>query len=47
MIREFTNKKSVILLQNAFPTLEKYINHPHIVNGKPLKVIDTLDFLRN
>ena len=42
MIREFTNKKSVILLQNAFPTLEKYINHPHIVNGKPLKVIDTL-----
>ena len=30
------------MLQNAFPTLEKYINHPHIVNGKPLKVIDTL-----
>lgn len=42
MIREIVNKKSVILLQNAFPTLEKYIDHPHIVNGKPLKVIDTL-----
>ena len=42
MIREIANKKSVILLQNAFPTLEKYIDHPHIINGKPLKVIDTL-----
>ena len=36
------NTKSVILLQNAFPTLEKYIDHPHVVDGKPLKVIDTL-----
>ncbi len=42
MIREIANKKSVILLQNAFPTLEKYIDHPHIVNGEPLKVIDSL-----
>ena len=42
MISEIANKKSVILLQNAFPTLEKYIDHPHVVNGKPLKVIDTL-----
>ena len=29
-------------MQNAFPTLEKYIDHPHVINGKPLKVIDTL-----
>ena len=42
MIREIANKDSVILLQNAFPTLEKYIDHPHIIDGKPLKVIDTL-----
>ena len=42
MISEIANKKSVILIQNAFPTLEKYIDHPHIVDGKPLKVIDTL-----
>ena len=42
MIREIANKQSVILLQNAFPTLEKYIDHPHIVNGKPMKVIDTI-----
>ena len=42
MISEIANEKSVILLQNAFPTLEKYIDHPHIINGKPLKVINTL-----
>ena len=42
MISEIANKKSVILLQNAFPTLEKYIDHPHVIKGKPLKVIDTL-----
>ena len=42
MISEIANEKTVILLQNAFPTLEKYIDHPHIVDGKPLKVIDTL-----
>ena len=42
MIGKIANKKSVILLQNTFPTLEKYIDHPHMVDGKPLKVIDTL-----
>lgn len=42
MICEIANKQSVILIQNAFPTLEKYIDYPHIVDGKPLKVIDTL-----
>ena len=42
MISEIENKKVVILIQNAFPTLEKYIDHPHIVDGKPLRVISTL-----
>lgn len=42
MISEIANKPSVILIQNAFPILEKYIDHPHIVDGKPLRVIDTL-----
>ena len=41
LIEKIANRECVILLQNAFPTLEKYIAHPHIVNGKPLKVIDT------
>ena len=38
MISEIANKKSVILLQNAFPTLEKYIDHVHTVNGVPLNI---------
>lgn len=42
LIREIAGKQTAILIQNAFPTLEKYINHPYIINGKPLKVIDTL-----
>ena len=42
MIAEIANRKFAILIQNAFPTLEKYIDHPHMVDGKPLKVIDTL-----
>ena len=31
-----------ILIQNAFPTLEKYIDHIHVVDGKPVKVIDSI-----
>ena len=42
MISEIANKKSVILLQNAFPTLEKYIDHPHTINGVHVKVADNL-----
>ena len=42
MICKIANKNFVVLIQNAFPTLEKYIDHPHIINGKPLKVIDSL-----
>lgn len=42
MIGEIANKTSVILLQNAFPTLEKYIDHVHTVNGAPVRVADNL-----
>lgn len=42
LIRKVAGKDSVILLQNAFPILEKYIDHPHIIDGKPLKVIESL-----
>ena len=42
MISEIANKKSVILLQNAFPTLDKYIDHPHTINGVPVRVSDNL-----
>lgn len=43
LIREVLGKDAAILLQNAFPTLEKYIDHPHLLeNGKPAKVVETL-----
>lgn len=42
MIRKIANKDAAILLQNAFPILEKYIDHPHMLNGKPLKVVNVL-----
>lgn len=42
LIETIGGRKQAILIQNAFPTLEKYIDHPHIVDGKPLRVIDGL-----
>lgn len=42
MIRKILRKESVILLQNAFPTLEKYIDHIHTEDGIPVKVSDNL-----
>ena len=49
LIRDILSKKQVILLQNAFPTLEKYITHVHMYNGVPAHVSDALkeDILRN
>lgn len=38
LIETILEKESVILIQNAFPTLEKYIDHVHKVNGAPAKV---------
>ena len=42
LIRDILGNKVAILIQNAFPTLEKYIDHIHILeNGKPAKVISS------
>ena len=38
IIRRIADKNAAILLQNAFPTLEKYIDHVHTVDGIPLSV---------
>ena len=38
IIRKIADKDTAILLQNAFPTLEKYIDHVHTVDGIPLSV---------
>lgn len=42
LIREILGKKHAILIQNAFPILECYIDHVHTINGNPIKVIETL-----
>ena len=41
-IRKILGKDSVILFQNVFPTLEKYIDHVHTYNGVPAKVSSLL-----
>ena len=38
LIRDILGNESAILIQNAFPTLEKYIDHVHTVDGVPLNV---------
>lgn len=40
MIREILGKDVAILLQNAFPTLEKYIDHMHFHHSMPARVSD-------
>ena len=38
IIRKLADEDAAILLQNAFPTLEKYIDHVHTIDGVPFKV---------
>ncbi len=38
IIRKIAGENAAILLQNAFPTLERYIDHVHTKAGVPLKV---------
>ena len=38
LIRKIVDKDAAILLQNAFPALEKYIDHAHVENGSPVYV---------
>ncbi len=41
LIRKIAGREQVILIQNAFPTIEKYIQSRHIVGGKYIKVSNT------
>lgn len=43
LVERVFDKDTAILLQNAFPTLEKYIDHVHTVNGMPAKVPEKLE----
>lgn len=49
LIRNILGKEHAILLQNAFPTLEKYIDHMHTIYSMPARVSDELreEILRN
>lgn len=38
IIRKIAGNDVAILIQNAFPTIEKYIDHVHTINGIPLSV---------
>lgn len=38
LITKIANKENAILIQNAFPTLPKFLSHPHTVNGKSYRV---------
>ena len=38
IIRKIADENAAILLQNAFPTLEKYIDHVHTIDGVPFQV---------
>ena len=42
IIGRIMGKEMVILVQNAFPTLEKYIDHEHVLNGVPVSVSTSL-----
>ena len=42
LIRRIADRDSVILIQNAFPTLEKYVKNSHTIDGKIVKISDSL-----
>ena len=42
LIKEFLGKEAAFLLQNLFPTIEKYVDHIHIINGSEAKVINRI-----
>ena len=43
LIEKIFDEESAILLQNAFPTLEKYIDHVHTIDGKHARVPEKLE----
>ena len=42
MIRKNADKDSVILIQNAFPTIEKYVKNKHTIDGIYVKISSAL-----
>lgn len=38
LIKKIAGKESVILIQNSFPTIEKYVKSKHTIDGKHIKI---------
>ena len=38
LIKRIADRESVILIQNAFPTIEKYVKSKHTIDGKHIKI---------
>ena len=39
LIKKIANKEQVILIKNAFPTIEKYVKDKHLMQGKELTIL--------
>ena len=39
LIKKIADQEQVILIQNAFPTLEKYVKSEHIMQGKEIEIL--------
>ena len=42
LIKEIAGREEVILIQNAFPTIEKYVKSQHMIEGKYIKISSAL-----
>lgn len=43
LIKNIAGKEQAVLIQNAFPTLEKYVNNIHMVNGKIIRISSNVE----
>lgn len=43
LIKRIASREQAILIQNAFPTLEKYIQSRHTVDGKVVKIASAVE----
>ncbi|WP_235417745.1 type III toxin-antitoxin system CptIN family toxin [Faecalicatena contorta] len=43
IIGKFAGKDNAFLIQNAFPIIEKYFDHIHTVEGKPVSIHNKLN----
>ena len=43
LIKKIAGREQVILIQNAFPTLEKYIKSRHTIDGKYIKISSAIE----